>query len=148
MVEGTWKAETAGLEATIAGTEVAGVIKTDLEDEPRVFMSAINIAFGGPILILGLLGSLAGNIHPLLAYPLNACNGFLVTILIQSAEGGSSLPFASVRTPGVSLLLVVLFYAGCVPPVVAGGVLCGEHKSRWAALLLLWSALWLALVAA
>jgi hypothetical protein len=57
----------------------------------------------------------AGNIFPLLAYPLNACNGFLVTILIQSAKGASSLPFASVRTPGVPLLLVGLFYAGCVP---------------------------------
>jgi hypothetical protein len=56
----------------------------------------------------------------LLAYPLNACNGFLVTILIQSAKGASSLPFASVTTPGVPLLLVGLFYAGCVPPVVAG----------------------------
>jgi predicted membrane metal-binding protein len=95
-----------------------------------------------------LLGSLAGNIYPLLAYPLNACNGFLVTILIQTAEGASSLPFASVTTPGVSLLLVVLFYAGSVPPIVAGGVLCDEHKSQLGALLLLWSALWLALVAA
>jgi competence protein ComEC len=92
--------------------------------------------------------ALAGNIYPLLAYPLNACNGFLVTILIQTAQGASSLPFASVTTPGVTLHLVDLFYAGCVPPIVAGRLFSGEHKSHWAALLLLWSALWLVLVAA
>ena len=84
----------------------------------------------------------------MLAYPLNACNGFLVTILIQTAQGASSLPFASVTTPGVSLLLVGLFYAGCVPPIVAGRAYRSERKSLWAALLLTWSALWLVLVAA
>jgi competence protein ComEC len=113
-----------------------------------VLTNLIAVPISGPILILGLLGSLAGNIYPLLAYPLNACNGFLVTILIQSAKGASSLPFASVTTPGVSLLLVGLFYAGCVPPIVAGRVFSSEHKSLLAALLLIWSALWLVLVGA
>jgi competence protein ComEC len=106
------------------------------------------VPLSGPILILGLLGSVSGNIYPLLAYPLNACNGFLVMILIQSAQGASSLPFASVTTPGVTLLLLGLFYAGCVPPIVAGHAFCSEHKSLWPTLLLLWSALWLVLVAA
>ncbi|MBA3637366.1 MAG: FAD-dependent oxidoreductase, partial [Rubrobacteraceae bacterium] len=46
------------------------------------------------------LGSLAGNIYPLLAYPLNACNGFLVAILIQSAQGASSLPLTFVIVGG------------------------------------------------
>ena len=113
-----------------------------------VLTNLIAVPLSGPILILGLLGSLAGNIYPLLAYPLNACNGFLVTILIQSAEGGSSLPFASVTTPGVTLLLVSLFYAGCIPPIVAGRVFSHERRSLWAALILLWSVLWLVLVAA
>jgi competence protein ComEC len=113
-----------------------------------VFTNLIAVPLSGPILILGLLGSLAGNLYPLLAYPLNACNGFLVTILIQSAKGASSLPFASVRTPGVPLLLVGLFYAGCVPPIVAGCAFSSERKSLWAALLLFWSALWLILIAA
>jgi competence protein ComEC len=113
-----------------------------------VFTNLIAVPLSGPILILGLLGSLAGNISPLLAYPLNACNGFLVTILIQTAQGAASLPFASVTTPGVPLLLVVLFYAGCVPPLVAGHAFTSEHTSLWAALLLLWSALWLVLVSA
>jgi competence protein ComEC len=112
-----------------------------------VFTNLIAVPLSGPILILGLLGSLAGNIYPLIAYPLNACNGFLVTILIQSANGASSLPFASVTTPGVTLLLVGLFYAGCVPPMVAERVFSSEHKFVWAALLLVWSALWLVLVA-
>src|SRR5215217_317913 len=92
--------------------------------------------------------SLAGNVFPLLAYPLNACNGFLVAILVQTAQGASSLPFASVTTPGVSLLLVGLFYAGCIPPIVAEGVFSTKHSSLWAALLLVWSVLWLILVAA
>jgi competence protein ComEC len=113
-----------------------------------VFTNLIAVPISGPILILGLLGSLAGNIYPLLAYPLNACNGFLVTILIHSAKGAASLPFASVTTPGVTLLLVGLFYAGCVPPIIAGHAFSGEHRSLWAALLLVWSALWLVLVAA
>jgi competence protein ComEC len=113
-----------------------------------VFTNLVAVPLSGPILILGLLGSLAGNIYPLLAYPLNACNGFLVTILIQTAQGASSLPFASVTTPGVSLLLVGLFYAGCVPPIFAERVFSSEHKSLWATLLLLWSALWLVLVSA
>jgi competence protein ComEC len=113
-----------------------------------VFTNLIAVPLSGPILILGLLGSLVGNIYPLLAYPLNACNGFLVTILIQTAQLASSPPFASVTTPGVTLLLVGLFYAGCVPPIVAERVFSRERRSLWAALLLVWSALWLVLVAA
>jgi competence protein ComEC len=113
-----------------------------------VFTNLIAVPLSGPILILGLLGSLAGNIHSSVAYPLNACNGFLVTILIQTAQGASSLPFASVTTPGVPLLLVGLFYAGCVPPIVAERVFSSERRSLWAVLLLLWSALWFVLVSA
>ena len=113
-----------------------------------VFTNLVAVPLSGPILILGLLGSLAGNILPSLAYPLNASNGFLVTILIETAQGASSLPFASVTTPGVTLLLVGLFYAGCVPPILAERTFSSEHKSLWAALLLLWSALWLVLVSA
>jgi competence protein ComEC len=113
-----------------------------------VFTNLIAVPLSGPILILGLLGSVAGNIHSLLAYPLNACNGFLVTILIQTAQGASSLPFASVTTPGVTLLLVGLFYVGCVPPIVAERVFSSERRSLWPALLLVWSALWFVLVAA
>ena len=71
-----------------------------------VLTNLVAVPLSGPILILGLLGSLAGNVLPLLAYPLNACNGFLVTILIHVAQASSSLPFASVTTPGVTPLLV------------------------------------------
>jgi ComEC/Rec2-related protein len=65
-----------------------------------VLTNLIAVPLSGPILILGLLGSLAGNIYPLLAYPLNACNGFLVAILIQSAQGASSLPLTFVIVGG------------------------------------------------
>jgi competence protein ComEC len=123
--------------ATFDGISIVGVL-TNL----------IAVPLSGPILILGLLASLAGNIYPTLAYPLNACNGFLTTILIQTAKGAASLPFASVTTPGVTPLLVGLFYAGCVPSIVAGRAFSSEHRSLWAALLLIWSILWLVLVAA
>jgi competence protein ComEC len=113
-----------------------------------MFTNLIAVPLSGPILILGLLASVSGNLYPLLAYPLNACNGFLVTILIQTAKGAASLPFASVTTPGVTPLLVGLFYAGCVTPLIAGRAFSSERKSLWAVLLLLWSALWLILVAA
>src|ERR671911_396870 len=113
-----------------------------------VLTNLVAVPLSGPILILGLLGSVSGNILPLLAYPLNACNGFLVTILIRVAQTSSSLPFASVTTPGVTPLLVALFYAGCIPSILAERTFSTQHKSLWAALLLIWSALWLVLVAA
>jgi competence protein ComEC len=113
-----------------------------------VFTNLVAVPLSGPILVLGLLGSLAGNVTPLLAYPLNACNGFLVTILIRVAQGASSLPFASVTTPGVTPLLVGLFYAGCIPPMIAERIFSREHRPLWAALLLLWTVLWLVLVGA
>ncbi len=71
----------------------------------------------------------------------------MVRILIQTAQSAPSLPFASVTTPGVTLHLVGLFYAGCVPPIVAGCAYSSERKPLWAALLLVWSTLWLVLVA-
>ena len=112
-----------------------------------VLTNLVAVPLSGPILILGLIGSLSGNIHPLLAYPLNACNGFLVTLLIGAAQTSSSLPFASVTTPGVTPLLVALFYAGCIPPIAAERYLPAEQNPLWAALLLLWTTIWLVLVA-
>ena len=56
-----------------------------------VLTNLVAVPLWGPILVLGLLATLTGNLHPLLAYPLNACNGFLVTILIRVAQA-SSLP--------------------------------------------------------
>jgi competence protein ComEC len=112
-----------------------------------VLTNLVAVPLSGPILILGLLGSLAGNILPLLAYPLNACNGFLVTILIRVAQASSSLPFASVTTPGVTPLLVALFYAGCVPPILAERTFSTQHKPLWTTFLLLWTTIWIILVA-
>jgi competence protein ComEC len=112
-----------------------------------VLTNLVAVPISGPILILGLLGSLTGNIYPLLAYPLNACNGFLVTILIRVAQESSSLPFAAVTTPGVTPLLVALFYAGCVPPIIAERLFTNKGNLLWPALLLLWTTIWLVLVA-
>ncbi len=81
-----------------------------------VLTNLIAVPLSGPILTLGLLGCILGNIAPALAYPLNATNGFLVTLLEWTARVASSLPFATVTTPGITPLLVGLFYVGCVPP--------------------------------
>src|SRR3712207_7579628 len=39
---------------------------------------SVAVPLSGPILTLGLLGSVLGNVVPALAYPVNASNGFLV----------------------------------------------------------------------
>ena len=64
-----------------------------------VLTNLIAVPLSGPILALGLLGVLAGNIAVPLAYLINAPNGFLVTVLTWTAEAASALPFAAVGTP-------------------------------------------------
>ncbi len=113
-----------------------------------VLTNLVAVPLSGPILTLGLLGALVGNVAPLLAYPLNACNGFLVTLLEAVARSASSLSFATVTTPEVSASLVGLFYAGCAPAVVAERLYSEDRRPLWAALLLLWTVLWLVLVGA
>ena len=46
-----------------------------------VLTNLVAVPISGPILTLGLLGSITGHVVPALAYPINASNGFLVTIL-------------------------------------------------------------------
>ncbi len=87
-----------------------------------------------------------GNIAPALAYPLNASNGFLVTLLEWVAQGASALPFATVETLAVALPLIGLFYVGCFPAAIAESVFPKERWPFWAGLLILWTAAWLALV--
>jgi len=113
-----------------------------------VLTNLIAVPISGPILTLGLLGSVAGNIAPLVAYPINACNGFLVTILELTAQTASAMPFAIVSTPGISLPLIGLFYFGCIPAALAESSFPEERWPMWAALLLAWTTLWLLLISA
>jgi len=106
----------------------------------------IAVPLSGPILTLGLLGSVAGNVAPVLAYPLNASNGFLVTILEWVARAASAFPFAAVTAPGITPPLVGLFYLGCAPAALSEVAVPEERRALWAAILVLWTALWLALV--
>ena len=120
-------------------------------DEVSVIGALTNLVavpLSGPILTLGLVGSVCGNVAPVLAYPLNASNGFLVALLVWMARTASAVPFAATTTPGVTPLLVALFYAGCVPAALSGTILAGKQAPMWAAVLVLWSVLWLALVGA
>ena len=111
-----------------------------------VFTNVVAVPISGPILTLGLLGSVLGNLTPFFATPLNACNGFLVTVLISVARFAASLPFATTTTPGVTPHLVVLFYAACAPIVAAERAFRKDVRPLWASLLLLWTTLWLILV--
>ncbi len=112
-----------------------------------VLTNLIAVPLSGPILTLGLLGTLVGSVLAPLGYLINASNGFLTTILIWVAEAASGLPFAAVATPGATLFLVGLFYLGCVPAAVAEAALPEERWPRVAGLLVLWSSLWIVLVA-
>ena len=111
-----------------------------------VLTNLIAVPLSGPILTLGFLGAFAGNMASTLAYPLNAVNGFLVTILEWVAQAASTLPFAAVQTSGVALPLIPLFYAGCLPAIIAGTWLPEKHWPKWAGVAVLWAALWLVLV--
>jgi hypothetical protein len=82
-----------------------------------------------------------------LAYIVNASKGFLFTFLTWVAEAASALPFAAVETPGATLPLVGLFYLGCVPAAIAEAAFPEEYWSKVASTLVIWAALWIALVA-
>jgi competence protein ComEC len=112
-----------------------------------VLANLIAVPLSGPILTLGLVGTLAGNTVVPLAYVVNACNGFLVTLLVAVAEGASSAPFAAVATPGTSLPLVGLFYLGCLPAAIAKLALSEERWARAGGLLVVWAAVWITLCA-
>jgi competence protein ComEC len=111
-----------------------------------VLTNLVAVPLSGPILTLGLIGSVAGNVAPALAYPLNASNGFLVAVLEWVARGASAFPFAAVTTPGITPLLIGLFYLGCVPAALSESAFPERRWPLWAAVLVLWTALWLALV--
>jgi competence protein ComEC len=107
----------------------------------------VAVPLAGPILALGMMGSVLGNLVPLLAYPVNAANGFLVSIVEAVASAVASLPFAAVETGGVSLVLVAIFYAGAAPAALASSILPEERWTHVSVLLVMWTALWLTLAA-
>jgi competence protein ComEC len=112
-----------------------------------VLTNLVAVPLSGPIRTLGLLGTLAGNVAASLAYLINACNGFLVSVLARSVEVAFAILYAVIETPGVALPLVGLFYLGCVSAAIAEAVLPEERWPKVGGLLLLWAALWITLVA-
>ncbi len=61
----------------------APIIATSFEEVSiiGILTNLVTVPLSGPILTLGLLGALAGNVAVPLAYLINASNGFLVTVL-------------------------------------------------------------------
>lgn len=110
-----------------------------------VFTNLIAVPLSAPILALGFLASLSGNVILALAYPLNYSNGFLIMVVEWVAQAVSSLPFATVATSGVPAALIALFYAGCVPAALSERVFPEERWPVWGGLLLAWTASWIAL---
>jgi len=136
----------ASLAAQIATTPIIAAAFEEVS-VIGVLTNVVAVPLSGPILTLGLLGSVLGNVTPALAYPLNASNGFLVALLEWVARAASALPLATVATSGVTLPLIWLFYVGCAPAALAESALPEERWPLWTALLLVsWTALWLALV--
>jgi len=137
------------LSASLAAQIATAPIVAASFDEVSVIGALTNliaVPLSGPILTLGLLGAVLGNVAPVLAYPLNSSNGFLVTVLEWVALVASAFPFAAARTPGITPLLVGLFYLGCLPAAISEVAFPRDRWPLWAAFLLLWSMLWLALV--
>jgi competence protein ComEC len=87
------------LAAQTAITSIAAV-SFDQVSVIGALTNLVAVPLSSPILILGLRGSVLGNVAPTLAYPLNASNGFLVALLVWTAKAASPLPFASITTPG------------------------------------------------
>jgi competence protein ComEC len=109
-----------------------------------VFTNLVAVPLSGPILALGLVAAIVGQGLSLLAFPLNFVNGFLVSALELVAGFAASLPFATVSTPGVSFLMIVFFYVGCVPAALCERFILEERWIFWAAVLVVWTTLWLA----
>lgn len=106
------------------------------------------VPLAGPILSLGMVGSVIGNALPSLAYPVNAVNGALVSVLESVAAAISSLPFAAVSTRSVSPILIAVFYAGAAPVASCERWLTEERWPQASALLVAWTALWITLAGA
>lgn len=132
----------------VAQIATAPIVAASLDEDSviRTLTNLIAVPLSGPILTLGLFGSMLGNVAPALAYPLNASNGFLVMILEWVARVASAFSFAAATPPGITPLLVGLFYLGCVPTAISEITFAKERWPLWAAVLVLWTIHWLALV--
>jgi hypothetical protein len=90
------------LAAQTAITSIAAV-SLDQVSVIGALTNLVAVPLFSPILILGLLGCVLGNVAPTLAYSLDASNRFLVALLVRTAKAASLLPFASITTLGSRL---------------------------------------------
>ncbi|QYJ14754.1 hypothetical protein Rxycam_00558 [Rubrobacter xylanophilus DSM 9941] len=107
-----------------------------------VATNLVAVPLSGPVLVLGLLASVVGNLLPALAYPLNYANGALVSLLSLLAREAASLPWAAVSVSGLSPLTTALLYAGFLPAALCGRLFAREQGPVWAAVALAWAAAW------
>ena len=87
-----------------------------------VLTNLLAVPLSGPILTLGLVGSVLGNSH-LRRAPSERLEWLPGNPARVDRPCSPRLPFATATTPGVTLLLVSLFYAGCVPAALCGSAL-------------------------
>ena len=108
-----------------------------------VATNLVAVPLSGPVLVLGLLAAVVGNVLSALAYPLNYANGALVSLLVLLAEGASAFPWAAVSVPGLTPPLTALLYAGLLPAALCGRGFARERGPLWAAVMLGWAAAWI-----
>lgn len=133
-----------------AQVSTAPIIAASFEEVSVVGLitNLVAVPLAGPILALGMAGSLLGNLLPFLAYPVNSANGFLVSIVELAASSISSLPFAAAATKDVGSLLLALFYVGAAPAALCERWLPEERWPHICALLVAWTALWITFASA
>ncbi|WP_206751787.1 ComEC/Rec2 family competence protein [Rubrobacter xylanophilus] len=107
-----------------------------------VVTNLVAVPLSGPVLVLGLLAAVAGNVLPALAYPLNLANGALVSCLSLVAKKTASMPWAAVSVPDLDPHATLLLYAGFLPAAICGGGFARERGALWAAVALVWTAGW------
>jgi Competence protein len=129
---------TIALVLAISGQHVA-VLSAVLYFALRAFAVPARLRLFVTLAVIWLYILLAGA-------PPSAIRAGLVAVLEWVARSASAFPFATVRTPGVTPSLVGLFYVGCLPAALCEITFPRERWARWAAVLVLWTVVWLALV--
>ena len=112
-----------------------------------VLTNLLAVPLSGPILTLGLVGSVLER-RPCARIPSERLEWLPGNPARVDRPCSFLLPVRHRNDTGVTLLLVSLFYAGCVPAALCGSALPERQAPLWATVLVMWVVLWLVLVSA